>query len=93
MSPDQASNAHNLPVMLGYFETLQIPLKAGRLFTDHDNLKSTPVVIINEKFARELWPNENPIGRRFKIWRDEDVWREVVGVVGNTKDVARRRCR
>jgi len=86
MSPDQASDAHNLPVMLGYFETLQIPLKAGRLFTDRDDLKSTPVVIINEKFARELWPNENPIGRRFKIWRDEDVWREVVGVVGNTKE-------
>ena len=86
MHPDQASDAHNVPVTLGYFETLQIPLKAGRLFTDHDNLKSTPVVIINEKFARELWPNENPIGRRFKIWRDEDVWREVVGVVGNTKE-------
>lgn len=86
LSPEEALNARNLPVTLGYFETVQIPLKAGRLFTDRDSLKSTPVVIINEKFARELWPNENPIGRRFKIWRDEDVMREVVGVVGNTKD-------
>ena len=86
LSPEHGSNAQNLPVTLGYFETLQIPLKAGRLFTDRDNLQSTPVVIINEKFARELWPNENPIGRRFKIWRDEDVWREVVGVVGNTRE-------
>ena len=48
MSPDPASDAQNLPVMLGYFETLQIPLKAGRLFTDQDDLKSPPVVIINE---------------------------------------------
>ena len=86
LTPDEESNAQNLPVTLGYFQTLQIPLKAGRLFTEHDNLKSPPVVIINEKFARQLWPNENPIGRRFKIWRDEDVVREVIGVVGNTKE-------
>jgi predicted permease len=42
-------------------------------------------VIISEKFARELWPNENPLGRRFSIWRDEKFSREVVGVVGDTK--------
>src|SRR5690348_4962973 len=35
--------------------------------------------------ARALWPNENPIGRRFTIWRDEKFPREVVGVVGDTK--------
>ena len=68
-----------------YFQTLQIPLKSGRLFTDQDNSESTKVVIINEKMARELWPNENPIGRRFQIWRDEKFSREVIGVVGDTK--------
>ncbi len=85
LTPEAASNAQHLPVLSEYFSALQIPLKSGRFFTDHDNSQSTPVVIINEKFARELWPNENPVGRRFKIWRDEDVIREVVGVVGNTK--------
>ncbi len=35
--------------------------------------------------ARELWPNENPIGRSFQIWRDEKFSREVIGVVGDTK--------
>jgi putative ABC transport system permease protein len=35
--------------------------------------------------ARQLWPNENPIGRRFTIWRNEEFLREVVGVVGDTK--------
>jgi putative ABC transport system permease protein len=42
-------------------------------------------VIVNEKMARQLWPGENPIGRRFTSWRDEKFPREVVGVVGDTK--------
>ena len=35
--------------------------------------------------ARQLWPDENPIGRRFTVWRDEKFPREVVGVVGDAK--------
>ncbi len=85
MTPDEAISVRHLSVVADYFQTLQIPLKAGRFFTDHDNLQSTKVVIVSEKFARELWPNENPIGRRFTIWRNEEFLREVVGVVGDTK--------
>ena len=85
MTPDEQSNAQHLPVTPDYFQTLQIPLKAGRLFTDQDTLKSTKVAIVNETMARALWPNENPIGRRFTVWRDEKFPREVVGVVGDTK--------
>jgi len=85
MTPDEQTDAQHLPVSPDYFQTLQIPLKAGRTFTDQDTLNSTKVVIVNEKLARELWPNENPIGRRFTIWRDEKFPREVVGVVGDTK--------
>jgi putative ABC transport system permease protein len=85
MTPDEAVNARHLTVTGDYFQTLQIPLKSGRLFTDQDNSQSPKVAIISEKMARELWPNENPIGRSFKIWRDEKFSREVVGVVGDTK--------
>ncbi len=85
MTPDEAISVRHHSVVADYFQTLQIPLKAGRFFTDHDNLQSTKVVIVSEKFARELWPNENPIGRRFTIWRNEEFLREVVGVVGDTK--------
>ena len=85
MTPDEQTDAQDLPVSPDYFQTLQIPLKAGRTFTDQDTLNSTKVVIVNEKLARELWPNENPIGRRFTVWRDEKFPREVVGVVGDTK--------
>ncbi|HJP95273.1 MAG TPA: ABC transporter permease [Pyrinomonadaceae bacterium] len=84
-TPDEAVNARHLTVTGDYFQTLQIPLKSGRLFTDQDNSQSPKVVIISEKMARELWPNENPIGRRFAEWRDEKFSREVVGVVGDTK--------
>jgi len=85
LTPEEESNAQYLSVTPDYFSTLQIPLQAGRLFTDQDDLDSTKVVIINETFARRLWPGENPIGRRFAIWRDEKFSREVVGVVGDTK--------
>jgi putative ABC transport system permease protein len=61
-------------------------LKAGRTFTDQDNLQNTKVVIVNETMARRLWRGESPIGRHFTIWRDEKFPREVVGVVGDTKE-------
>lgn len=82
---EEQTNAQNLPVTPDYFQALQIPLKAGRVFTDQDTLESTKVVIINETLARRLWPGENPIGQRFAVWRDEKFPREVVGVVGDTK--------
>jgi putative ABC transport system permease protein len=85
MTPDEAANAMYLPITPDYFQTLQIPLKAGRTFTDQDNSQNTKVVIVNETMARRLWPGESPIGRHFTIWRDEKVPREVVGVVGDTK--------
>jgi putative ABC transport system permease protein len=68
-----------------YFQTLQIPVKQGRAFTDYDNSQSAKVVIVNETMARQQWPGESPIGKRFSIWRDEKFSREVVGVVGDTK--------
>jgi putative ABC transport system permease protein len=84
-TPDEQFNSQHLVITPEYFQTLQIPLKAGRTFTDQDNLESTKVLIINETFAQKLWPGENPIGKRLWIWRDEKFHREVVGVVGDTK--------
>jgi putative ABC transport system permease protein len=48
-------------------------------------LESPKVAVISEKLAERLWPGENPIGKRFHVWRDEKFFREVVGVVGSTK--------
>ena len=85
MTHEEQSNAQSLTITPDYFQVLQIPLKEGRFFTDQDNLQNTKVVIINEKFARQLFPGESPIGKRFSIWRDEKFPREVVGVVGDTR--------
>jgi predicted permease len=71
----------------GYFETLGIPLKHGRVFTASDDQNSQPVVIINEAIARAVWPDGDPIGHRIK-WGVEtslSPWMTIVGVVGDVK--------
>jgi hypothetical protein len=64
----------------GYFQTLSIPLKTGRVFTDADRLGSEPVAIIDEDLARQYWPGENPIGQRIQT---RPASRVIVGVVGH----------
>jgi putative ABC transport system permease protein len=86
LTADQETNARYFAVTPDYFKTLQIPLKAGRTFNEQDTLDTTKVVIVNETMARTLWPGENPMGTRFTIWHDEKFAREVVGIVGDTKD-------
>jgi putative ABC transport system permease protein len=82
---EESSNANYLVATPEYFRTMQIPLVAGRAFTDQDTAQTSQVVIVNEKLARELWPGESPLGRRITIWRDEKFPREIVGVVRDTK--------
>ncbi|MFY9532027.1 MAG: ABC transporter permease [Candidatus Acidiferrales bacterium] len=66
-----------------YFNTLRIPLKQGRAFNDFDRQNTTPVAIANEAMARQFWPNEDPIGKRFHFFGDSTL-HEIVGLVGNT---------
>jgi predicted permease len=76
-------------VMSGhYFQAMEIPLRRGRFFDEHDVAASPRVVIIDERFAREYWPNEDPIGKRFHMVESAaaDPWLRVVGVVGRVKN-------
>ena len=68
-----------------YFNAMDIGLLKGRLFTDHDNAQATPVIIVSETFARRMFPNEDPLGKRIRSWRDENRLREIVGVVRDVK--------
>ncbi|HEV8385796.1 MAG TPA: ABC transporter permease, partial [Candidatus Acidoferrales bacterium] len=70
--------------MPDYFETAGIELLKGRGIRDSDTAGRQLVVVINETMARTSWPNENPIGRRIRLfWSDEQQgpWAEIVGVV------------
>jgi len=83
--PENETNAAFLSVTPDYFNTLQIPLQQGRVFTDQDDMHTPKVALVNDAMARQLWPGESPIGRHLWVRKDEKFWREVVGVVANTK--------
>jgi len=67
-----------------YFNTMRIPMKRGRDFTDRDNLQSPPVVIVNETLARTIWPSDDPIGKRLTVPAFTRP-ATIVGVVGDVK--------
>jgi putative ABC transport system permease protein len=72
----------------GYFQTMKIPLRTGRDFTEQDNAGVRPVAMIDETLAQLYWPGEDPIGKRLDLQfesGDGPVWREIVGVVGRIK--------
>jgi putative ABC transport system permease protein len=75
-------------VMPGYFGVMGIPLLSGREFTEldsrSDDSEPRSVLIINETFARNLFPGEDPLGRQVRIGYD-DLLCEVVGVVGDVR--------
>jgi putative ABC transport system permease protein len=72
-----------------YFKTMGVPLRQGRAFNENDRFDSTPVVIVNERFAEKVFPGQNAIGKRIKpgFSADEgpEKMREIVGIAGNVK--------
>jgi predicted permease len=70
----------------GFFKTLGTPLLAGRDFTWNVTYNKLPVAIVSEKVAREYWPDPaSALGKQIRVSTKDD-WREIVGVVGNTRD-------
>jgi predicted permease len=64
-----------------YFETMRIPLRRGRDFDAHDTAAAVPVAVVNESMARQLWPGQDAIGRRFRLGDlAAGPWITVVGV-------------
>jgi predicted permease len=72
----------------GYFATMRIPLRGGRLFDDHDG--AAPVAVISESMQRRLWPGESAVGRRIKLGPNpaQLPWVAVIGVVGDVRHYA-----
>jgi len=75
------------PVSDGYFETVGMRLIRGRTIEARDDATTPRVAVVNESFAREMWPGEDPIGKRLKQgWpEDDNAWNEVVGLVADVK--------
>ncbi len=83
LSVGQAPSIQHTVVTPGYFRTMAIPLLSGRDFNDTDAKDSPDVTIVDERLARQYWPNESPLGKRIRFGPPEDnePWHTIVGVV------------
>jgi putative ABC transport system permease protein len=76
----------------GFFEVFKIPVKRGRTFTDRDDDKSAPVVVINETMAKRFWKDSDPLRDRIVIGRGvmrelkDEPERQIVGIVGDVRN-------
>jgi len=66
----------------GYFSTMQIPVIAGREFTEQDRESAPPVIIVNESMAKRFWPGQSALGHHIQTW---DASRTIIGVVKDIK--------
>jgi putative ABC transport system permease protein len=72
----------------GYFETLKVPLLQGRTFEERDNERAKRVAIVDAAFARQFFPNDQPIGKFIRPNVEDSqksTWYEIVGVVGSMR--------
>ncbi len=76
----------------GYFEIFRIPVRKGRSFATTDRAASTPVVVVNEAFARQFFQGQEAIGQRLTIGKGvmrefaTEQEREIIGIVGDSRD-------
>jgi len=89
LPPGKSTTADYATVSPDYFRVMQISLLQGRFFSEQDSPSNPKAAIISETLARRYFPNQNPIGRqmRFGFPPDSNVSREIVGVVGDVRDV------
>jgi predicted permease len=85
MQSDEPAVVERSGVTPEYFHLLKIPLLRGRLFDESDTHKTPQVAVINEAFARTYWPDQNPIGKRFRKSGADSPWITVVGLIANAR--------
>ena len=82
-------SASRYAVSPGYIEMMRIPVRRGRAFIEADRTDGRPVAMVSESFARRLFGADDPIGQRLRVGAaDQGAWREVVGVVGDVKQLS-----
>jgi len=87
--PSNLPVSNRVAIAPNYFETLRIPLLNGRTFDQRDDRNAKRVAIVNQEFAREFFPNEDPIGKSiqpdFVEYGEKPTWYEIVGVVAGIR--------
>ncbi|HEX7136938.1 MAG TPA: ABC transporter permease, partial [Vicinamibacterales bacterium] len=68
-----------------YLDVMGIALVSGRNFARRDDEKAPRVAIVNQHLAQHYWPNQDPLGKRFRLKRANDAWVEIVGVAKTSK--------
>jgi len=72
----------------GYLDAMKIPLLRGKFYTVQDTEKTQFVALVNETLAKQIWKDEDPIGKRIRLFtspKEETPWRIVIGVVKDVK--------
>jgi len=72
-------------VTADYFRAMKVPLLAGRYFTAQDRAGDANVMLLNQTLARQVFPNENPVGQHIVLGMEKPTLFEVIGVVGDVK--------
>ena len=84
---DQAFDADFRRVNQHYLSTLRIPLLRGRNFTEQEVRQGAKVLLISELLASQVFPNEDPLGKRLIMVMGPQPW-EIIGIVGDIRDRA-----
>ena len=88
LPPDQELSTGVCVTDANYFQTMQIPLRLGRLYTEQEATEMRHVVVVNETFVKQNLGGQNPLGRRLTIYmKDDNVPSEIIGVVADHKHV------
>ena len=93
-TPDKWPSVNYRAVSPNYFKAMGIPVVQGRAYTERDTGNAPPVMIVNQQLVHEVFPDENPVGKRITFGSTDSnrqpIWFEIVGVVANVRSLELR---
>src|SRR5207342_2369700 len=68
-----------------FFDAMRLTLLEGRGFRHNDDADAPRVAIVNQQFAQHYWPNQDPVGKRFRLADKDKAWVQIVGLAKTSK--------